>query len=152
MESLNSIMQVDHVIRVREDGAIGHPQGVYAPEFSVGVDHDGQILDAHERDMIENVRSQGWELETGWSGQYHYSGPIMHASEYVGGALEAHIRETPGYWCVVVVETDDDHDEPAGWALAFREHIDAPPPTTGGPEISGQQWREWPGGNIVTNF
>lgn len=121
MKNLNDIMEFDHVIRVREGGAIEHPTGVYAPEFSVGVDEDGQILAEYEAQMIADVQSQGWALLTGWSQQYSYSGPIMHASEFIGGALETHICETPGLYCAVTVETDDDDNEAAGWAVAFRE-------------------------------
>jgi hypothetical protein len=121
-QTLNEIMQFDHVIRVNADGTIDESvPGVHAPEFDVETDEDGQILDEHERAMIEEVRRQGWELLTGWTGQYAYSGPIMHASEFVGGGLEQHIRETPGLYCCVTIETDDDHDEAAGWAIAFRE-------------------------------
>jgi hypothetical protein len=73
----------------------------------------------------------------------------MHASEYVGGGLEDHIRETPGLWVAVVVsclpdedpEDPEDHDpegceacerrdtgdfEPAGWAVL---HMDDSPET-----------------------
>jgi hypothetical protein len=49
-----------------------------------------------------------------------YHGIVMHSSEYIGGALETHIRETPGLWVAVTVETDDDDEQAAGWALAYR--------------------------------
>lgn len=120
-QTLNDIMEPDHVIRVDEGGTISdNVPGVWAPEFQVGVNEDGQILDEHEKEMIEEVRRQGWELLSGWTGQHMYAGPIMHPSEFVGGRLEEHIRETPGFYCVIVVETDDDDDEPAGWAIAYR--------------------------------
>lgn len=118
---LREAMQFDHVIRVLADGTVAHPTGHYAPEVYVEVDSDGQMHDHHERDMMERVEDQGWELVTGWTNQYLYHGSIMHASEYIGGNLAEHILETPGYYVVVAVETMDDHDEAAGWAIAFKE-------------------------------
>lgn len=121
---LNEIMEFDHVIRVREGGGIDERvEGVWAPEVSVGVDTDGQIMDADESAMTEMVRTAGWELLTGWTGQYSYNGPIMHPSESVGGALAEHILSTPGLYCVVTVETLDDSEEAAGWAVAYREEV-----------------------------
>lgn len=144
--NLNSIMQFDHVVRVAPDGTVtDRVDGVWAPEIHIDTDDDGQILDQHERDMVEYVRSQGWELETGWTGQYLAKGsPVMHTSEFIGGALADHILATPGLWVACVVDTDnpecrDDVEgcvissrcqgcedngrerEGAGWVLAFRE-------------------------------
>jgi hypothetical protein len=52
----------------------------------------------------------------------------MHTSEFVGGGLEDHIRETPGSYAVVIVRCDDGED--AGWAVAYRpppeQHADYP--------------------------
>jgi hypothetical protein len=97
-QTLNDLMQMDHVILVADDGAITEPQDVYAPELNIGCNDDGQISADDDRVMVAEALDQGWTVLKGWSGQYCYSGPIMHASEYVGGALEQHIRETPGYW------------------------------------------------------
>lgn len=117
--TLNDIMEIDHVIRVSADGVISEDTpGIYAPEVFIPT-HDGQILADDEQEMTNYLRGQGWEPVTGWSGQYSYAGPIMHPSEYVGGALETHIRETPGYWVACVATCDD--DEIAGWLLLFRE-------------------------------
>ena len=151
---LNDMMGFDHPIRVNPDGTIDpdprktHPGTPYAPESVMQTRHDGQVGDGDEETWIESVRAAGWEPERGWTGQYGYSGPVMHASEYVGGSLEDHIRETPGLWVVVAVEClpdedpdpdDEDHDpedcetcerkdvgdyEPAGWAIL---HMDDSP-------------------------
>ena len=152
---LNDIMEFDHVIRVSPDGTIdAHPSRTYpltphAPESVIFTRHDGQISAADEDAWAERVRAQGWEPERGWTGQYSYSGAFMHASEYVGGHLEDHIRQTPGLWVAVVVSclvddadpADEDHDpddcdtcadrdaaeeEPAGWAVL---HMDDGPET-----------------------
>lgn len=121
---LDDIMQFDHVIMVR-NGAITEPTGIYAPEVLFGSE-DGQILAMHERHVREDLERIGWTVETGWSRQYSYSGPIMHPSEYIGGALADHIRETDGYWVAVSAEMwpyeeDDDSPEPAGWLLLHRD-------------------------------
>jgi len=120
--SLNEIMSLGHVIRVNDDGTITEPvSGVYAPDLLMSVHEDSQILDDDERDYIAQAKRQGWRLERGWTGQYGYAGVCMHPSEYIGGALEDHIRETPGLWVAITVETDDDDEDAAGWAVAYRE-------------------------------
>jgi hypothetical protein len=134
---LNSIMEFDHVVCVRDDGTVTDrgTTGVYAPEITCEYDGpfaEGQITDEHDQAMIESVKAQGWDVLTGWSGQYGYSGPIMHASEFIGGALADHIRATPGYWVACTVELHPKEDDPeyddgngeseaAGWVLAHRE-------------------------------
>lgn len=135
---LNALMSIDHVVLVLDNGNVTHcPEGdgVYAPE--VVCDYDGpfadaQISKAHDAAMIAYIESQGWKVETGWTRQHGYRGPIMHVSEYIGGALADHIRETPGYWvaCSVEIhpgEEDPEYDggngesETAGWIVAHRE-------------------------------
>jgi hypothetical protein len=121
MTTLNDQMQVDHVIRINPHGEVdeGNVQGVYAPELHVGCDEDGQVLPEHDRQLIEDAGAQGWTLLAGWTGQSGYNGPVMHPSEFVGGQLEDHIRETPGLYVAVVIDTED--EKPAGWAIAYRE-------------------------------
>lgn len=52
-------------------------------------------------DGDDHSLADGWELLTGFTGQYGYSGPAMHSSEYIGGGLERHIRRTPGLYTVL---------------------------------------------------
>lgn len=134
--ALNDKMQPGHVVYVRDDGTVLDANNVYAPEITCdyyGPFSEGQILDEHEREMIEYAARQGWTLQTGWSGQDsgRYNGPIMHASEYIGGSLEAHIKATPGLWVADSVELHPGEEDPeykngsgeseaAGWVLAFR--------------------------------
>ena len=120
-QPLNDLMDIDHVITVDEGGHVTEPQGIYAPELEMEVDGDGQILDEHEADYKAEAARQGWELLEGFTGQHAYRGPVMHPSEYVGGRLADHIRETPGTYVVIVVRCSDGED--AGWAVAYR-----PPP------------------------
>ncbi|HYK70397.1 MAG TPA: hypothetical protein VEV45_20805 [Streptosporangiaceae bacterium] len=123
---LNDIMDFDHPVTVHAGGAISSAKpGVYAPELIMETTSDGQILAQHETDFEDQARRQGWELLKGWTGQYGYAGLIMHPSEFVGGALEDHIRETPGTYVVIAVECLDDGDrenptDPCGWAVARR--------------------------------
>lgn len=120
-DDLNDAMQFDHPVRVDENGTVhDRLDGVYAPELLMATTSDGQILAQHEADYADQARRQGWELLTGWTGQDRYHGVVMHPSEFVGGRLERHIRETPGTYVVVEVRTDDDDEQPTGWAVAYR--------------------------------
>ncbi len=108
-QTLSDLMDFDHVIRVHDDGTITEPKGIYAPEL------DGEEFVGGYDD---------WELLRGFTGQYSYSGPVMHPSEFIGGGLERHIRETPGYYvALVVAEINDETDESDayGWAVAYVE-------------------------------
>lgn len=116
---LNDLMEYDHVIQVHADGDLSEPRDVYAPEVHVDTDADGQILAEHDAAMVASVKTQGWELMSGYTGQYLYHGPVMHPSEYIGGQLEQDIRETPGYYVAVTVETDG--GESAGWVVARKD-------------------------------
>lgn len=115
---LDKIMAIDHVIIVDEDGNVTDAQNVWAPEVYVDTDENGQILNEHEIEMVDSVRSQGWKLLTGYTGQWMYSGPIMHSSEFIGGALADDILAIPGTYVAVSVETLDDGEDAAGWAVA----------------------------------
>lgn len=111
-DTFNDLMQMDHVIRVGEDGLVyDDAHGVYAPEINVETDDDGQILKEYEDVFKADVERQGWEVESGWSGQDSgkYNGPFMHESEFIGGGLAEHILSTPGYWtvCAVYVASEE---------------------------------------------
>lgn len=111
--ALNDLMQVDHVIRVHEDGSISEPENVWAPE--VYSDDDG-------KDITVDSMSGGpeWSLLSGFTGQQG-GGPIMHDSEFVGGHLACHILETPGLYAVVTVT--DGYGTDVGWAVTFAEAV-----------------------------
>lgn len=55
----------------------------------------------------------GWELLTGFTGQYSYNGPAMHPSEYIGGGLARHILDTPGLYTVLYGQDS--------WYVAYRD-------------------------------
>lgn len=120
--TLNDLMEFDHVIVVHEDGSITDaPRDIYAPEsmFDEDIHPDPVAFPAF-------VNPDGWEFLSGYSGQDRYAGPIMHRSEYIGGGLETAIRETPGTYVAVVVNSyPDDDDENGeidadGWAVLRR--------------------------------
>lgn len=119
---LNDLMQFDHVIRVNSDGTVEDDiPDVWAPESAVGTDGDGSILAEHEQAWVESIQRQGWELMCGWSGAYLAGNTaIMHPSEFIGGGIAEHILENPGLYCAITVETVDDDEEAAGWAVCYR--------------------------------
>lgn len=118
--TLDSRMEFDHVIRVTPDGRVEDgPSDVWAPELHALSDKDGQHTAHTDADLDQQARDQGWELESGWTGQWSYGGPCMHPSEYIGGRLERHIRSTPGLWVAVVIE--EDNGDADMWAVAYRE-------------------------------
>jgi hypothetical protein len=124
-EKLNDRMEFDHVIRVGPVGTVYDNEGSHAPELVMETDDDFQILDEHEDGYRAQAERQGWQLLTGWTGQYGYRGLVMHPSEYVGGQLAEHILSEPGEYVVIAVECDQDSD-PAGWAIAYREKAPEP--------------------------
>ena len=121
-DSLNDEMDFDHPVTVGPDGTVRDAdRGIYAPELIMFTDEDGQAEPGSDEELQRQARASGWELLTGWTGQHAYRGPVMHPSEFVGGRLAEHIIATPGTYVVTAVETDDGDDEPAGWAIAYRE-------------------------------
>ena len=102
--SLSDKMDFDHVVQVLPNGEVVDAQGVYAPEL-----YDDQLFDP------------SWTLLDGYSGQSGYSGPMMHASEFIGGRMERDILENPGYYvCLVNYSLDDTDEEPTEWAVAYK--------------------------------
>lgn len=103
-ETLNSIMEFDRVVEVHADGTVTARHDLYAPEL-----HDGEMMGADE-----------WSLLNGWSGQDGYPGPLMHASECIGGGMARWILETPGIY-VALVDYPLDDSEAESWAVARRD-------------------------------
>lgn len=100
-------VEFDHVFTVMSGGTITDgPSGIYAPSS-----HDGEL------------DGSGWEYFThGYTGQYGYRGPIMHASEFIGGRLERDILSTPGIYAVVAdYPNTHEFDGPDGPFAECRE-------------------------------
>lgn len=108
-----------HPLEVFENGTVAYVRE-YAPELCMEVDADDQSVHFDDSDLHAQAEVSGWELLTGYTGQYGYNGPVMHASEYIGGRLAEDILTEPGIYAAVVVETDDDSDDAAGWAIARK--------------------------------
>lgn len=69
------------------------------------VEHDpgGDIL----IDGLENGDGrQDWFALTGYTGQYSYSGAVMHSSERGGWHMQRDILDNPGLYVMVVVEVN----------------------------------------------
>ena len=119
MGTLSDMMDFDHVIRVRRDGAITDAENIYAPELIQSRNDDDT--------WTESLEDEDWELLDGFSGQSGYSGPMMHSSEYIGGAMARHIRANPGFYVAIYPTVIDDLDPDAvadSWAVAFCEDTD----------------------------
>lgn len=128
-DKLNDVMEFDHVIRVNADGTIDHDPQSWAPELRW--ESDSHVLECHP------TYGPGWALLNGYSGQDGYRGPIMHASEFIGGGMARDILATPGLYVALVCEVHDCEEcltpdgeeitdpecggehEPAGWAVAY---------------------------------
>lgn len=127
-KSLNEIMEFDHVVEVHADGTVTHADVSPYMEVSMYLGDDGEWHDNFQL-------PEGWALMTGYSGQYSYSGPVMHDSEFIGGGMERDILETPGLYVAMVVECDCGYTEefcepevgcdcePEGWVVAYK-HAD----------------------------
>ena len=122
IDTLNEEMDFDSVIYSHGDGTVSDvdPSSMHAPGVYIAELADGT--------WIEEAMDEPWELLNGFSGQYGYSGPHMHASEYIGGGLARHILETEGFYVVTVVtpmpldeDEDVDFDE---WVVAYAETAD----------------------------
>jgi len=143
--TLSDLMEFEHVIRVENGVATDRmPDGERIPLWAPECINDGftRIGETAPRHIEQGT---GWTLMDGYSGQYGYSGPIMHASEFIGDGCTMHrdILATDGYYVTVVCTVlsdctcgregepygnlhDDDcpinsgEDDVAGWAVAYR--------------------------------
>jgi hypothetical protein len=126
-ENLNEVMEFDHVIEVHEDGTVtDSEESPYFELYYLLADAETGLWEFH------SSLPEGWELMTGYTGQYGYNGPCMHASEFIGGRMARDILETPGLYVVLIVESDcglteeycNAEDgcqcEPESWAVAHK--------------------------------
>jgi hypothetical protein len=117
-DTLNAIMEFDHVVQVHPDGTVTDgPTGVYAPTLS-----------------DEELDSPHWQFfSAGYSRQDSYGGPIMHNSESIGGNLARDILTEPGIYAAIVaywtpdVESGENPNEDVteGWAVVRYEPVTA---------------------------
>ena len=105
MQSLDELMEFDTVVYSYGDGANAAKTWMATPYFE------------YESDDCYDIED-GWELLKGLSGQHGYGGPAFHPSEYIGGGLEKHILETPGYYCALYHLDDEGGD---AWFIARKD-------------------------------
>ena len=121
VDTLNEEMEFDHIVYSHGDGTISDAHLMGSPYVYIAEQEDGT--------WVGEAMDEPWELLDGLSGQYGYSGPHMHASEYIGGGLARHILETAGFYVVTVVtpmpfDECEDVDSDT-WAVAYTETADA---------------------------
>ena len=121
-DTLNAEMEFDSVIYSHGDGTVSDARTMRGPDVYTDEQEDGT--------WVGEVMDEPWELLDGFSGQYGYSGPYMHASEYISGGLARHILETAGFYVATVVipipldEDEDDNVDSDEWAVAYTETAD----------------------------
>lgn len=102
-DTLNSRVEFDSPFRITDDYRLTDaPADIHAPSS-----YDGEL------------DGSAWEYWShGYTGQYGYRGPIMHSSEILAGRMARDLLSAPGIYAVVADEdSDDDSDEPNGWAV-----------------------------------
>jgi hypothetical protein len=127
VENLNEVMEFDHVIEVKADGTV--EDSSESPYLDLRYYLTDPETGLWEPDF---TLPEGWQLMTGYTGQYGYNGPVMHSSEFIGGRMARDILETPGLYVALIVESDcgntEEHCteedgcqcEADGWAVAFK--------------------------------
>lgn len=133
-ETLNSTIDFDspfRIVRTSDNGETmieGVPE-VYSPEVVLYVDRDGNGVGEEEIDGQQWNESTRWQAINGYSGQHGYSGPTMHASEYLGGNMARDVLADIGatyvvttveclpVWDATEEEEMEVRDNPAGWML-----------------------------------
>jgi hypothetical protein len=100
-QTLNDLMEFDHVIYVDDDGNVTEPDDVHAPEAYMF------------RELPPELWC-GWRLMDGYSGQCGYRGPWMHASEFIGGGMADDILSDSFLYVAIV-----DHENDC-WAVAYK--------------------------------
>jgi hypothetical protein len=113
-------MEFDHVFILHPDGTVTDAppiRGYWAPEVVNDPDGDVDMCGYHE-----------WSCITGMTGQYGYSGAVMHPSEYVGDGVARVMAEMsaelPIAFCLTVVtdlDTREGDDNAVGWAICYRD-------------------------------
>lgn len=114
--------EFDHVWTVDADlNVVDVPGNLYAPDVSLEFGSDVSIDGASE-----------WDALTGMTGQFSYTGAVMHPSETFGRGMAERIAEmcddaredgkTLAWACVEVRDDDGDFPEgdPIGWAVVYR--------------------------------
>lgn len=114
-DTLGGLVEFDSPFVITYRGElVAAPESLSAPE---AIEYaDGQLV-------IDYYRPGRWEPIDGYSGQYGYSGPVMHPSEYLGGRMARGIIDSPGAYVMTAVyaipddDDDDVTDNVTGWVV-----------------------------------
>lgn len=109
-DTLNSSVEFECPFLVVGPNTIEPRPDAISPEVTIETDADGQYIGDPET-------WDGWEFVTGYSGQYRYSGPCMHSSEYLGGRMAQDVLDDVGAVYVVCAVYPLDGSEPESWVL-----------------------------------
>lgn len=122
-DTLDTLAEFGRVFRINPDGTLDFVQSDDRRQWAPQRVEDDLI------DGLPEARST-WKFVRGFSGQDRYSGPVMHASEYLGGGMARHVLETPGLYVVTEAfvsqeksgfsDEEYDEDDPAGWVLLHQ--------------------------------
>lgn len=115
MSDLSEVMDFDHVVQVHDDGTVTSATGIYAPSLDQWEDETGV--------WTEELDSSEWRLLSGYTGQYGHNGPMMHASEFIGGRMADDILSAPGYYVAIYPSCTDAAGETVeadSWAVAYK--------------------------------
>lgn len=109
-------LDFDHPFTIDVNGDVQDVPNEWAPNVCHSETDDIEIDDPAWEGAIE-----------GCTGQYSYTGHVMHSSEFIGGSLARYIIDTNDagtVFAIVAVEvTPDDEDEepePAGWTIVRK--------------------------------
>ncbi len=106
--------EFDFTYRINADGNITEARDEYSPEVSHDPGNDVCV-------------ESGWDVLTGFTGQYGYNGAVMHPSEQWGdwavNALREQASDSDVVFCIVEVRDEDGgfpDGDPIGWAVAYK--------------------------------
>lgn len=125
-EALSELMEFGAVVTSNGSGSVtanGYDHSQYVEEIQY-------VYSEEDGSTDEPDAPAGWEYLRGFTNQYSYNGPVMHSSEFMGGALAEHIIDNPGTYATVMIEAlpvdldGNEEAEPVGWAVLHR--IEAP--------------------------
>src|SRR5688500_2802759 len=133
-----ALRDFDQLAKLMNDQDFDHVWTVTLDRRVIDVEHDGEGYDVHAPDVVNDpdgdvdIYSEHWHALTGMTGQYGYSGAVMHKAESCGRGMamaiahmcdEAYEQDRKLAWSVVEVRGEDGaypEGDPIGWAVVWR--------------------------------
>lgn len=112
-EDLNRWVEFDSPFEVDGEGGVRYRWELHVPSY-----------------FDDEIDGSDWETwSQGYTGQYGYSGPVMHNSEYLGGRMASDLLADPGTYVVTAatwthIDEDNNDDEPyfvEGWVVLKKK-------------------------------